>query len=193
MTRALMICGSTRGGSFNARLLDVMAGALPDSVTQDRLEARDVPLPLWSAQAEHDPVTLDHLRKLHSRFAKADALIIASPEFNASFTPYLKNLIDWTSRLPRLDASAPNAFLDKPVLMLSASPGWSGGAMGLLALRGVLAYVGAIPFGETICLPYADQAWLADGALNPDFIGTHWRDCLARFASLVVRQQGSHP
>lgn len=190
MTRILLLCGSQRRHSLNARLLDVLQAALPPGATPDRLRPEEVPLPLFNAEDEGDPAVQAILRPVHARFHAADALIVASPEYNGMMTPFLKNLIDWVSRLPRLDPAAPNAFLDRPVLLASASPGWSGGAMGIPPLRALLGHVGALPFGETITLPYADQAWRADGSLNPDFAGQYWPDCLARFCALAARVSG---
>jgi NAD(P)H-dependent FMN reductase len=107
-------------------------------------------------------------------------------------TPYLKNLVDWVSRLPWRDPAAPNAFADKPVLLAAASPGWSGGAVAIPATRALFGYCGAMVFGEAITVPYADRAILPDGTLDPAFAGTWWRDCVARFAALVARMKGAN-
>jgi chromate reductase len=96
-------------------------------------------------------------------------------------TPFLKNTIDWVSRLPRLDPIACNAFLDRPVLLCSATPGWSGGGLGIAALRALFGHVGAVTFGETVCLPFAGEAWDSSGRLNPALPTDQWADCIQRF------------
>ena len=192
MTRLLLFCGSQRRASLNARLLDEVARLVPDGVTLDMLPPNAVDLPLFDQDREEDPTVRGRLAILHARFAAADALILASPEYNGLMTPYLKNLIDWVSRLPRLDGAA-NAFLDKPVLLCSATPGWSGGGVAIPALRTLFGHVGAIPFGETICLPYAAQAWDADGRLNPAVLDFNWSACVARFCAFVARQATGAP
>ena len=100
MTRLLLFCGSQRRASLNARLLDEVARLVPDGVTLDMLPPNAVDLPLFDQDREEDPTVRGRLAILHARFAAADALILASPEYNGLMTPYLKNLIDWVSRLP---------------------------------------------------------------------------------------------
>lgn len=190
MIRILLVCGSQRAGSLNALLLRGLATALPDTVQADFLRAEDVDLPLYHGDLESDPALRTRLRRVHARFCDADALILASPEFNGAMTPFLKNLIDWVSRLPYLDGTAANAFADKPVLLAGASPGWSGGAVGIPALRAVMGHVGGLVFGETITVPYADRALAADGTPDPAFAGTWWRDCVGRFAALAATLKG---
>ena len=185
MTRILLICGSQRPASLNARLLGEVARYIPPSITTDRLER--VTLPLFDQDIEGDAQVLAEVAALHARVLAADALILASPEYNGLMTPYLKNMVDWASRLPRIDGAAANAFLDKPVLLCSATPGWTGGGLGILALRPLFGHIGAIPFGEAICLPYAGAAWDEAGHLNPAAPAQHWGDCVARFCKFAAR------
>ena len=188
MTRLLLLCGSQRRSSLNARLLDEVAARIPQGISIDRLQPAQIDLPLFNQDLEHDPAVLARLRALHTRFAAADALVLASPEYNGLMTPFLKNIVDWVSRLPRIDPDAPDAFLDCPVLLCSATPGWSGGGLGMAALRALFGHVGAIPFGETICLPYAEQAWDEAGLLNPMLPSAHWADCVRRFCAFAGRR-----
>jgi NAD(P)H-dependent FMN reductase len=189
MTRVLLICGSQRAASLNARLLAVLAAALPDDVLAEPLLPSQVDLPLFDGDREHDAALTDKVRALHARFAQADALIVASPEYNGLMTPYLKNLVDWVSRLPWREAGTANAFADKPVLLAAASPGWSGGAVGIASCRALFGYCGAVVFGEAITLPYADRALRSDGTLDPAYAGDWWRDCVTRFAATAKRMK----
>ena len=193
MINVLLICGSQRATSLNARLLAALATALPRDVTPQWLLPCEVDLPLFDGDRETDPVLTDRVRALHARFLAADALIVASPEYNGLMTPYLKNLVDWVSRLPWREAGVVNAFADKPVLLAAASPGWSGGAVGIPACRALFGYCGAVVFGEAITLPYADRAMLPDGSLDPAFAGDWWRDCVVRFAATAKRMKGPLP
>ena len=193
MTRVLLICGSQRASSLNARLLAALAAVLPSDVDAETLLPVEVGLPLFDGDCEHDPVLTDRVRALHARFLAADALIVASPEYNGLMTPYLKNLVDWVSRLPWREPGVANAFADKPVLLAAASPGWSGGAVAIPACRALFGDCGAVVFGEAITVPYADRALLADGSLDPAFAGDWWRDCVARFAATAKRMKGPLP
>ena len=185
MTRILLICGSQRVASLNARLLEELARYIPPGITADCLGR--ITLPLFDQDIERDPAILSEVAALHARILMADALILASPEYNGMMTPYLKNMVDWISRLPRIDGAVANAFLDKPVLLCSATPGHSGGGLGILALRTLFGHIGAIPFGEAICVPYAGAAWDEAGHLNPAAPSDHWRECVARFCKFTAR------
>ena len=187
--RILLACGSRRRASLNLRLLDALATALPDDVVCDRLDPID--LPLFDGDIEDDPQILGRVVALHARIMAADALIVASPEYNGLMTPYLKNWVDWVSRLPHRDCAIANAFADKPVLLAATTPGSSGGAVAIPACRALFGYCGAIVFGEAITLPWGDRAIRADGSLDPQFAGEWWRDCLHRFADFAARQQAA--
>ena len=78
MTHILLICGSQRAASLNARLLDELARHIPPGITAERLGR--VTLPLFDQDIERDPAILAEVAALHARFLAADALIIASPE-----------------------------------------------------------------------------------------------------------------
>ena len=96
-------------------------------------------------------------------------LVVASPEYNGQLTPFLKNLVDWVSRLSYTSSRFEPVFCDRPVLLCSASTGWSGGAVGLPHARSLFGYVGSVVVGDAITLPFADQAWDADGEfLDPE-------------------------
>jgi len=187
MTRLLLVCGSQRRTSLNARLLDEVARYVPGALCCDRLRDEEVALPMFNQDLENDPALRERLTALHHRFLTADGLIIATPEYNGTMTPYLKNLIDWISRLPHIALGTPNAFLDTPVLLCSATPGWSGGGVGMPPLRALLGHVGAITFGQTINLPYGREAWDADGQLDPMLADLDWPGCVARFCAFVER------
>jgi chromate reductase len=94
----------------------------------------------------------------------------------------LKNMIDWVSRLAYIDPAFENPFIDKPVLLCSASTGGSGGAMGIPSARALFGYVGGIVFGETVCLPFAHQAWTEAGYFFEDEFEMRLQHVSQRFA-----------
>ncbi|MDT7838123.1 NADPH-dependent FMN reductase [Aquabacterium sp. OR-4] len=164
MTRLLLVPGSLRAGSFNLRLLRDLAQRLHGRCEIDFLLPRQVGLPLFDQDLEAEPGVMAQVRALHRRFAAAHGLVVASPAYNGQLTPYLKNLVDWVARLPEADPTAANAFLDRPVLLCSASRG--GGDDGPAAIpnaRALFGHVGATVLGEAVSLPRAAEAWTADG------------------------------
>ena len=162
-TRLLLIGASLRRASFNARLLHHVSEFVDERFILDVLHPGEVHLPLFDQDAEADPVILAHLVALHRRISDSHGLIVATPEYNGQVTPFLKNLVDWVSRLPRLNAGSTNPFLDRPVLLCSASTGWSGGALAIQNARALFGYLGCQVLGDSVCVPYADQAWTEDG------------------------------
>ncbi len=88
---------------------------------------------------------------------------MACPEYNGQATPLLKNTIDWVSRLAHIDARFGNPFLNKPVLLCSASTGWSSGALVIQNLRALFGYLGAAVMGPNIGIARAPDQWTADG------------------------------
>jgi NAD(P)H-dependent FMN reductase len=179
MARLLLIPGSQRRASHNARLLHEAARRLHGRCTVDLLEPAHVRLPLFDQDLEDDPAHIEHAGALSRRMAAADGLIVAGPEYNGLPTPYLKNIVDWITRLPCVDGRFGNPFHGRPLLMCSASTGRTGGNVALAHHRALFGYVGATVLGAAVCVPCAgdivsmrDAAWQTahgdrlDGALT---------------------------
>lgn len=111
----LAIPGSLRRDSYNRALLEAARRLAPERVEVDIYE--DGPsIPLFNQDFEGDLTPLPVLR-LRRRIRSADAILIASPEYNNSIPGVLKNLIDWASR-----PYGQSAFSGKPVAVVGASP-----------------------------------------------------------------------
>ncbi len=110
----------------------------------------------------------ENARKLRDLFIAHDALLIASPENNASMTALLKNTIDWLSRDlgdGKGDASGLAPWRGKVAGLLAASPGGFGGIRALPHLRQVLSTLGVTVLGAQVAVPRAHEAFAADGSL----------------------------
>lgn len=167
MKKILFLSGSQRRDSYNQRLLKNLAKRLEHILSVDTVEQGQINLPLFDQDLENDPVLRLQVKNLHSRISACDAMIVACPEYNGLITPYLKNTIDWVSRLQYIDESCSNAFIDKPVLLVSASTGWSGGAVGLPSARTLFGYIGCHVLGGAISIPNIQQ-YLIGSELNFD-------------------------
>ena len=163
MTTLLFLSGSQRRESFNGRLLRHLARRLAGQCVIDLVEPAQINLPIFDQDLEVEASMVQRISRIHQRFIASDAIVVASPEYNGQLTPYLKNIVDWTSRLPHIDASFENPFQDRPLLICSASTGWSGGAVAMPQARALFGYVGCMVLGDSINIPYADQAWTPDG------------------------------
>jgi NAD(P)H-dependent FMN reductase len=169
--RTLVFSGSQRRASLNQRLALLLADMLAGTV--DVLDPATIQLPLFNADLESDPKIRERVAGLYERFARASGFLIVSPEYNGSVSPFLKNTIDWVSRLQRV---APqdgyvNPFVEKPLLLACAASGWAGGLLGLQAARGVFTYLGAQTLPQSLSLPFAQHAWDTEGVfLDAEFL-----------------------
>ena len=137
--KILVFAGSFRTGSHNARLAALAAKhlALADADVT-RISLQDFPLPLYDGDDEARSGPPDPAVKLKRMLMRHGGVFIASPEYNASVSPLLKNAIDWVSRV-REGAEPPLAAYRNRVFAIgAASPGTLGGYRSLMALRQVL-------------------------------------------------------
>ena len=142
--RVLGICGSLRLASYNRRLLEAATEVLPD-VEWTIARLRGIPPYDSDIEARGVPPAVQQLR---DQIEGADAIVVATPEYNHSIPGVLKNAIDWASR-PAM--SSP--FVAKPVLMMGASPGRAGAVRALNHLREVLESMGAVPLPDVVSVP----------------------------------------
>jgi chromate reductase len=157
--RVLGLSGSLRGGSHNARLLRAAGERLPDGaelVLFDGLKA----IPPYDADDDgaERPFAV---RALCEAIAAADAVLVATPEYNHSLPGQLKNALDWVSR-PRADSP----LIGKPAAVIGASTGMFGAVWAQAEARKVLGAIGARVLDRELPVPHADEA-LA-GGLDPE-------------------------
>jgi len=182
----LLVAGSQRVESYNARLLAELSMRLHGRCTVDLLAPEQVDLPLFNQDLETDPDVVARVAAVHSRFAASHGVIVATPEYNGQLPPYLKNLVDWVSRLAYIEAGRPNAFVDRPVLLCSASTGWSGGALAIPPARALFGYVGCVVIGDTISVAHAARARTGDGYAFDDATDDQVNSALARIVRLAT-------
>lgn len=181
----LAFAGSTRLASFNRLALEiVVAGARDAGASVDIADLADYPMPIYQADehAAHGvPATM---RALRARLIAADGLLLASPEYNGSITPLLKNTIDWLSQ-PVDGESGTLPFSGKMVGLCGASPGAFGAVRALPHVAQVLSNLGAIVL-PIVGVPLAGKLFDADGKLHDEATRTRLTDLGAR----VVRTLG---
>ncbi|MHB8573222.1 MAG: NADPH-dependent FMN reductase [Candidatus Dormibacteria bacterium] len=150
------LAGSLRRDSLNRGLLRAAAEAAPEGVEVRELEIGSLPLYSEDLDSEGAPAAVLALREA---VRAADAVLIATPEYNGSVPAALKNAIDWVSR-PRRDAT----WNQKPVAIMGATPGQYGTAWAQDHLRRILSVVGADVLGNSVQVA---GAWdLFDGQGN---------------------------
>ncbi len=159
--KILVIPGSVRNRSHNARLAALAAKELTLADAEvSQISLFDYAMPLYDP--DHDVVSgpPPNAVKLKKMMAAHHGIFIASPEYNASVSPLLKNAIDWVSRVREKGEPAYAAFHRGPFALGSASSEPLGGARGLLALRQVLELgCGALVLPEQVTVPNAENAF----------------------------------
>lgn len=164
--RILAFAGSARKESINKQLARVAAAEASDATTIGTwVDLKDFPIPLYDGDLEEKDGLPPAAQKLRELIKEHDALIIASPEYNGFFSPLLKNALDWVSR-PQPGEERHAAYVGKPVLLLSATRGASGGARGLLQLRQQLVNLKAQPYPQEFLLPNGQEAFKPRGQLR---------------------------
>jgi chromate reductase len=168
--RILGISGSLRRGSHNRRLLRAAAAALPpgvDLVEWDGLAG----LPAFDEDRETTPG--EPVRAFLEEIARADALLIATPEYNASLPGALKNALDWASR-----PFPSNVLRGKPTAVIGASTGPFGAVWAQAELRRALTASGARVVDAELPVGTAAGAFAADGSLTDPTLGERLRRLL---------------
>ncbi len=159
--KILIIPGSLRTKSHNARLAALAAKefTLADAEVS-QISLFDYPLPLYDPNLEIISGPPPNAVKLKKMIMAHHGVFIASPEYNASVSPLMKNTIDWLSRVRERGEPAYSAFHGRVFALGAASTDVLGGARGLLTLRQVLELgCGALVIPEQITVGNAESAF----------------------------------
>ncbi len=164
--KILVLPGSIRSASFNIRLADaaqLKLAHLGADVT--RLSLLDYPLPIVNEGLKADKGIPDNAMKLGRIIAAHEGVFLASPEYNGSIPPLLKNAIDWVSLISADGGVLLKPWRDRTVALGAASPGRLGGIRCLAHLRAVMVNVGTQVLSQQVSVSQARDAFDADGAL----------------------------
>jgi chromate reductase, NAD(P)H dehydrogenase (quinone) len=163
--RLLTIAGSLRPDSYNRMLLRNAEDHVPDGVELEHWDRLAEVPPFHGLRTDTGdaPEAVDHLRR---SLDEADAVLIATPEYNGSIPGVLKNALDWAST-PFPD----NALRGKPVAVIGASTGGYGAMWAQADLRRVLGISGARMVGAEMALARAQDAFDEEGRLAPHHRG----------------------
>jgi chromate reductase, NAD(P)H dehydrogenase (quinone) len=159
MPKILAFAGSTRRDSHNRKLIQVAAEATRAAGGEVTLiELADYPLPLMDEDLEAREGLPANAQRLKALFKAHDALLIASPEYNSSIPPLLKNTLDWVSREWQGESGLV-PYQNKVAALVAASPGQFGGMRMLPHLRQVLNTLGVLVLPGQFSLPQADKGF----------------------------------
>lgn len=187
--KILVTAGSIRTGSFNARLAAAATkelSLLDAEVT--RISLADYPMPIYDGDLEVKSGPPENAIKLKRHFMASHGIFIASPEYNASVTPLLKNTLDWVSRV-REGAEPPLAAYKNRVFAIGgASPGPFGAMRSHMALRQVLEIgCGALVIPDYITVREAASAFDDKDALHDERSAKQLKSMMERLVDAAKR------
>ena len=178
--RVLVFAASQRRESLNDKLASLAAEVVArQGGTVDRARFEEFDCPFYDGDVEKASGIPEGALELCRRLKAADAVVIASPEYNASMPGVLKNLIDWASRV------RPQPFNGRQALLLSASPSMIGGNRGLWSLRVPLEHLGTRVYPDMFSLAQAHEALGADGQIANAMLQRRFDDTVRCFLDLV--------
>jgi chromate reductase, NAD(P)H dehydrogenase (quinone) len=177
----VVMLGSLRKGSFNAAIARSLPVLAPEGVTIEPLPSvGEFPLYDYDLQEKGFPPIVTRTAEA---IAKADGVIVVTPEYNHSIPGVLKNAVDWLSRLPN------QPFAGKPIALESSSPSLFGGLRAQLHLRHMFVYLdGRVLNKPEVIIPQANaKIDAATGELTDPATRGFIADQLKAFAAFVRR------
>jgi chromate reductase len=174
----LGISGSLRKASWNTAALRAVSELLPEGNELGIAEIGD--LPLMNQDLEQDGKFPEPVERLRREIQAADALLFATPEYNASIPAPLKNAIDWGSR-------PANSFAGKPAAIIGVSGGLLGTARGQYPLRQTLGVLSLQLLGQPeVFIGHGGQKF-TDGELTDQATKDFLAAMLRTFLSFAER------
>jgi len=180
--KILVFAGSIRTGSYNARLAALAAKELTlIGADVTRISLEDYPMPIYDGNTETASGVPSNARNLKQMLEAHQGVFIASPEYNASITPLLKNTIDWISRVRERGEPPLAAFKGRVFALGGASDSAYGAMRSLMALRQVLELgCGAMVIPEQITVFRASEAFDEMDSLKEERAATSLKRVLQR-------------
>ena len=158
--KILVIPGSLRTGSLNAKLAAVAAHALGrEGVDVTCISLGDFPLPIYDGDMQAKSGVPKHAVNLKRMMSAHHGVLIVTPEYNSSVPALLKNTIDWVSRVQDPHETRGQVFRGRVFAIASASGNRLGGARALAALRLILSACHAQVIPSQLALAFAEDAY----------------------------------
>jgi len=168
-TKIIAFAGSNRVGSINRIALGfAVNGASQSEAEVDVIALHDYALPLYDADWHGTHGVPEAARQLRAKMIAADGLLIASPEYNSSITPLLKNTIDWLTQSVSEGLGVGGGrlpFEGKITGLMSASAGGFGGIRALPHVASIFSNLGAVVL-PIVAIPGGDKIVNADGTIG---------------------------
>jgi chromate reductase len=181
--KVLAISGSLRRDSHNTALLRAAEELLPPSVELEIFDGLKAVEPY--DEDDDQGAGPAGVRRLREAIASADALLIATPEYNSSVPGQLKNALDWASR-----PKGENALWGKPAAVVGASTGMFGAVWSQAEVRKVLAASAARIIDKDLPVGHAQEAFTDDSQLESVELRERYTEILDELIALAEQVAG---
>lgn len=176
--KILGISGSLREKSHNTALLKAAQELKPENMEIEIYSLKDLPLYNSDLEKPEFPESVIRFKELIS---ESDALLIATPEYNYSFTGVLKNAIDWASR-----PSSQSLLKKKPYALMGVSGGMSGTIRSQMHFRQVAAHLDMTALNKPeVYIPFGGKKFDEHGNLTDEATRDHLQKFLNAFRELI--------
>jgi chromate reductase len=183
--RILVLAGSVRSGAYSGRTADIAQKQLAlQGADVTRISLADYPLPIMDEDLEERDGVPENAYKLARLIDTHDALLIATPEYNGSMPPLLKNTIDWVSRVRSDGGRRLQPFLGKLVAICSSSEGHFAGIRSANHLRAVLSHIQMEVISPQVSVPRGGEAFDDNG----DFREERLRKGMERLCQTLIER-----
>ncbi|MGD9694318.1 MAG: NADPH-dependent FMN reductase [Thermoleophilia bacterium] len=179
--RILGISGSLREDSHNTRLLEAARRELPDGVELRVFDGLG-DVPPYNQDLDHDPRP-EGVERMREAVRSADAVLVATPEYNSSIPGVLKNALDWMSR-----PLAESPLRNMPVAVIGASTGAFGAVWSQAEARKVLKAIGARVVEGEVGVGHVHERLGPDGELADDELRDRLRELLRELVAAAERR-----
>ncbi|MEX0918013.1 MAG: NAD(P)H-dependent oxidoreductase [Candidatus Paceibacterota bacterium] len=178
MAHIVGVVGSLRKESYNRKLMNAFMSSVPEGTTIT--EAPIAGLPLYNEDIESEAVP-ESVQAFKQAIEVADAIVIATPEYNRGVPGVLKNAVDWASR-----PDGENSFSGKTVLVVGASSGSIGAAVAQYDLKQSLLHLNATVLGQPeFHLGTAGEKFAEDGTLTDERTQERIKSAIAALVARV--------
>lgn len=183
VARILVFAGSTRAGAYSGKVADAAAKELAVmGADVTRISLIDYSLPIMNEDLEEAEGIPENAFKLARQIAAHDGVLIATPEYNGSMPPLLKNTIDWVSRVSSDNGKPLRPYPGKVVAICSSSDGHFAGIRSANHLRAVLSHIQMDVISPQVSVPDAGDAFDENG----DFKAERLRHGMTRLCKALI-------
>lgn len=187
MPKLIFLAGSASKNSVNKKLARYACDLAKDKgADAEFIDLKDYEMPLYCTDWELENGLPDATKALKEKFQNCDGFFIASPEYNSTFTPLVKNIIDWMSRPHQKGEPILSAYRGKIAAIAAASPGPLGGLRGLTPLRTMLANIGVHVIPTQVAVGGGD-AINDEGQLTKDNHIKMMNDMISQFVDTATK------